>query len=40
MAVFCQLALERPGLEINTSANRWSDLSAYRAAVTMRMSFN
>jgi hypothetical protein len=40
MAVLCRLALESPRLEIETSAHRWSEISAYCTVVTPRMSFS
>jgi hypothetical protein len=40
MEVFCQLALERPELMIETSAHRLSKLSACCAVVMVRMSFS
>jgi hypothetical protein len=36
----CRLALERPGLEMKTSACCWSELSACCSAATLRMSFS
>jgi hypothetical protein len=37
--VLCRLALERPGLEMETSARRWSEPSACCSAATPRMFF-
>jgi hypothetical protein len=40
VAVLCQLALEWPGFEMETSAHHWSELSPYCSVATLRMSFN
>jgi hypothetical protein len=39
VTVLYQLALERPGLEMKTSARRWSELSACCSMATPRMFF-
>jgi hypothetical protein len=40
ITVLCQLALERPGLETETSARRWSELSACCSVDKPRIFFN
>jgi hypothetical protein len=40
VVVLCRLALERPGLETETSAHRWSELSTCCLAATPRMPFS
>jgi hypothetical protein len=40
IAVLYRLALEQPGLEVDTSAYHWSELSTYHAAVMLRLSFS
>jgi hypothetical protein len=39
IAVFYQLALERPGVKTETSAQRWRELSTCYAEAMPRMSF-
>jgi hypothetical protein len=40
MAAFCRLALQRPRLKIETSAQRWREITVCCAAVMSMMSFS
>jgi hypothetical protein len=40
MLVLCRLALERLGLETETSAHHWSELSAFHSIAQLRISFS
>jgi hypothetical protein len=40
IVILCQLALARPGVETETLAHHWSELSVCRLAATPRMSFS
>jgi hypothetical protein len=40
VVAFCQLALELPRLEMETSTRHWRELSTYCATAMLRLSFS